>query len=253
MIRSKWLIPVLTTLVIEITLLGLGVWQLERRTLKHELIARVEAGLKAPPQDLPAQDQWPHLSPQSYELRKVQVAGRFLHEREAYLYMLSAAEPGRDPTPGYGVITPLLLDSGGVLLVHRGYVAMSKLDPASRIAGQSSGRVTVTGLLRSSEKRSWFSPDDQIAKKLFYTRNLPVISHALQLPFAGSGPLAPFMLEADETPNAGGWPKGKPAQIDLPDNHLSYALTWFSLALGVMILFTVWFRQNNAPAAPPSP
>lgn len=242
---TKLLIPLLTTLVIELALLTLGVWQIERRTLKHALIARVEAGLAAPPHALPAQDTWNRLNAQETDYQKVTVSGHFLHEREALLYMLYFAEQGREPTPGYAVITPLLLDGGGVLLVNRGYVPDAKLNPASRAQAQTSGPVTVTGLLRSSEKRSWFSPDDQPAKKQFYTRDVAFISQSLGLAALGKGPVAPFLLEADATANPGGWPKGGQTVVQFTDNHLLYALTWFSLALGILILFGVWYRQNR--------
>ena len=242
---SRLVVPLLTTLVIELTLLTLGVWQIERRALKHALIARVEAGLAASPQDLPAQATWAGLNAQEIDYRKVTVRGTFLHEREAFLYMLYVAQAGGEPTPGYAVLTPLLLEGGGVLLVNRGYVPDAKRDPANRAQAQTSGTVTLTGLLRSSDKRSWFSPDDQPAKKLFYTRDLAVISQSLGLEGLGKGQVAPFVLEADATPNAGGWPKGGQTVVQFTDNHLLYALTWFSLAIGVLILFGVWYRQNR--------
>ena len=242
--RARLLAPLLTTLVIELTLLTLGVWQIERRALKHALIERVEAGLSASPLELPAQATWTSLSPQEIDYRKVKVRGTFLHEREAFLYMLYAAQQGGEPTPGYALLTPLLLEGGGVVLVNRGYLPDSKLNPSSRAQAQVTGLVSVTGLLRSTEKRSWFSPDDQLAKKQFYTRDLAAINQSLGLEGLGKGPVAPFLLEADQTPNPGGWPKGGQTVVQFTDNHLLYALTWFSLAVGVLILFGVWVRQN---------
>lgn len=244
--RARLLAPLLTTLVIELTLLTLGVWQIERRALKHALIERVEAGLSASPLELPAQATWTSLSPQEIDYRKVTVRGTFLHEREAFLYMLYVAQQGGEPTPGYALLTPLLLEGGGVVLVNRGYLPDSKLNPSSRAQAQVTGLVSVTGLLRSTEKRSWFSPDDQLAKKQFYTRDLAAITQSLGLEGLGKGPVAPFLLEADQTPNPGGWPKGGQTVVQFTDNHLLYALTWFSLAVGVLILFGVWVRQNMA-------
>jgi len=245
MTRSRFLIPLVTTVIIEITLITLGVWQIERRELKHALIAKVEAGLKAPANPLPAQAAWPRLPALEIDYQKVFARGTFLHEREAYLYMLYVAEAGGEPTPGYAVITPLQLEEGGIVLVNRGFVPTSKLDPASRAQAQTTGPLLVTGLLRSGEKRNWFSPDDHWAKKLFYTRDLTAISEALALTKLDKGPVAPFLLEADATQNAGGWPKGGQTLVQFTDNHLQYAVTWFSLALGVLVLFAVWYRQNR--------
>ena len=57
--------------------------------------------------------------------------------------------------------------------------------------------------------------------------------------------MAPFILEADATAQQGGWPKGGQTVVQFTDNHLQYAVTWFSLALGVLVLFGVWYRQNR--------
>lgn len=244
--RTGLLGLLLTTLVIELALLTLGVWQIERRAQKHALIARVEAGLEAPPQELPAQATWANLPNAEIDYRKVSVRGRFLHEREAFLYMLYFAQSGGEPTPGYALLTPFLLEGGGVLLVNRGYVPDAKRDPANRAQAQSAGLVSVTGLLRASDTRSWFSPDDQPAKKQFYTRDVSVISRSLGLETLGQGAVAPFLLEADATPNPGGWPKGGQTVVQFTDNHLLYAVTWFSLALGILVWFGVWYRQNRS-------
>ena len=246
--RKSLIVPLVTTLVIELALLTLGVWQIERRAQKHALIARVEAGLAAPAQDLPAPAMWQSLTPQDIDYRKVTLRGHFVHEREAFLYMLYFAQAGGDPTPGYAVLTPFVLEGGGVVLVNRGYVPDAKRDPASRAQAQSSGLVSLTGLLRVSDKRSWFAPEDQPAKKQFYTRDLTLISQSLGLEGLGKGPVAPFLFEADATPNPGGWPKGGQTVVHFTDNHLLYAVTWFSLAVGILVLFAVWYRQNRTPA-----
>ena len=61
----------------------------------------------------------------------------------------------------------------------------------------------------------------------------------------GLGNVAPFYIEADATPNPGGWPLGKAAAAELPNNHLQYAITWFSLAVGMVVVYIVSQRQGR--------
>ncbi|MCC2099316.1 MAG: hypothetical protein KDJ29_20670 [Hyphomicrobiales bacterium] len=116
-------------------------------------------------------------------------------------------------------------------------------DPASRKAGLPAGDTTVTGYLRLAEARNMFTPADTPAKGVWYSRDPRAMAQYLKLKNA-----APFILEADETPNPGGWPKGGVTSVKIPNNHLSYAWTWFGLAAtlaGVYIAFLL--RRRSRP------
>jgi len=146
----------------------------------------------------------------------------------------------RDPTPGYALVTPLQREDGSVVLVNRGFVPDSKRDPANRPQSLMKDPVTITGLLRLPQSRSWFDADDAPAKRLFYTRDPKAMAKAV-----GLEQVAPFVIDADATAVAGGWPKGGNTVISFSDNHLQYAITWFTLALAVFALFVIWYRQNR--------
>lgn len=234
-LRRNWLL-LLTTLIGVALLSWLGVWQLQRLQWKEGLLARIAARRDAPPAPPPPQNQWAGLKPDDYDYRRVLLRGVFDHAKEAYLFRASATGAGGEG-PGYQVLTPLRLDGGGVVVVNRGFVPAELRDPARRAAGQVEGETTVTGLMRPPESRNSFTPADEPDKALWFTRDPAALAKHW-----GFADVAPFSVDADATPNPGGWPKGGATVVNIPNNHLSYALTWFALAAtlaGVTLVFAL--------------
>ncbi|MEJ5978003.1 SURF1 family protein [Novosphingobium sp. PS1R-30] len=197
---------------------ALGIWQVERRAWKHDLISRVEARIHAPAAALPLETEWPGLKPSAFEYRKVRLSGMFLHDREALVQALT--ERGA----GFWVLTPLRT-SEGIVLVNRGFVPGEHRAVASRREGRSTSPVTVTGLMRASEPGGGFLRANDPAADRWYSRDVAAIARAKRL-----GPVAPFFVDADAAPNPGGYPLGGLTVVRFADNHLVYALTWFALA-----------------------
>ena len=147
--------------------------------------------------------------------------------------------------PGYLILTPLLQADGARILVNRGFVPLDRRDAASRKAGLLTGPVTVTGLLRPSEPRNMFTPVDEPGKEAWFTRDPALIAAHLHL-----ARVAPFTLDADAEPaNPGGWPAGGATVLAIPNNHMSYALTWFGLALALAGVFAAFARGRLSGAA----
>lgn len=230
--------PGLATLVATAILVCLGVWQLHRLTWKEGIIAAIEARSTAAPQPLPPVSAWSGLRPEDYDYRRVEASGHFENAQESYIF--HSVEGGA----GYYVMTPLRLDRGGIVIVNRGFVPDSLKDPARRAAGQPAGPVHVVGLMRPPEARNLFTPADDPAHGLYFTRDPAAIAARLKL-----ADVAPFTIDADTTPNPGGWPRGGVTQLAVPNNHLSYALTWFGLALGLIGVFVsfAWRRLRDDP------
>jgi surfeit locus 1 family protein len=200
-------------------LLALGIWQVERRAWKLDLIDRVERRVHAEPVPAPAPAAWPSINPSDDEYKRVTLSGRFLGDRETLVQALTV------DGSGYWVVTPLET-ADGVVLVNRGFVPPDRRDPASRGAGNPDGTVSVTGLLRISEPGGGFLRHNDPAANRWYSRDVAAIAAARNLPG-----VAPFFVDADATPNPGGLPIGGLTVIAFPNNHLVYALTWFTLAL----------------------
>ncbi|HEX7776586.1 MAG TPA: SURF1 family cytochrome oxidase biogenesis protein, partial [Parvibaculum sp.] len=108
----------------------------------------------------------------------------------------------------------------------RGFVPEARKDPATRKAGEIDGETTLTGVARAPQARGAFDAKDDPARNIWFTRDPVTMAAALKL-----GNVAPFYVEADATPNAGGLPVGGRTRVNIRNEHLQYAITWFGLAL----------------------
>ena len=221
-------------------LAGLGIWQMQRLHWKEELIARIEARARAAPTVLPPESEWPALRPDDYDYRHVRLSGVFDHTREALVFRGSADGKAGAGGPGYLVLTPPPLADGGRALLHRRLVPPAARDPKTRVAGQVAGEVALSGLMRPPEPRNAFTPADIPAKGEWYTRDPAAIAAHFGLARA-----APFTIDADAAnpPPAVG-PAGGATVLSAPNNHLSYALTWFGLAATLVVVFAVYARRR---------
>jgi surfeit locus 1 family protein len=196
---------------------ALGAWQVERLQWKLALIAQVDRNLHAPP--LPVREALA-APPNASQYRRVQMSGRFENDKEAYVFGI-----GEQGLPVYHVVTPILLDDGGTLLVDRGIVPEHLRDPHARLAGELAGERHIVGVWRIPDAPGIFTPAPNLAKRIWYGRDAEGIAKAEHLKLA-----APVVIEADASPNPGGWPRGGQTVVTFRNEHLQYAITWFALA-----------------------
>lgn len=201
---------------------GLGIWQVQRLAWKRDLIERVDARLAAAPVAAPGPREWATLTRDGDEYARVAATGRLIHDREVRTLAVT------DLGSGYWVMTPLATPEFTVL-VNRGFVPQERRDPATRAEGQVAGTVTVGGLLRLSEPGGGFLRANDPGGGRWYSRDVAAIAAAQGL----AGPVAPYFIDADATANPGGLPVGGLTVVHFRNTHLSYALTWFALALGL--------------------
>jgi surfeit locus 1 family protein len=219
-------------------LVGLGTWQVERLSWKEGLIAEIEARRTASPitATAAADDVARGID---VDYRAITLSGTFDHAHERYFLATS------DGAPGFYVYTPLDLADGRVVLVNRGFVPDELRDPAKRAQGQVAGDVTITGLARAklAQKPSFIVPDNEPAKNLFFWKDLDQMAAS-----AGLDPskVLPFFVDAGAASNPGGYPLGGVTQIDLPNNHLSYAVTWYGLAVALVVIALLAARRKRA-------
>ncbi|MCP3394021.1 SURF1 family protein [Bradyrhizobium sp. CCGB12] len=214
---SLWL--AVLSLTAFVTLIALGVWQIERRAWKLALIDRVEQRVHAPAVPIPSPASWPTVSAANDEYRHVSVTGRFLHDRETLVQAVT--EEG----PGYWVLTPLERDDGTEVLVNRGFVPSERRDASTRQSGNREGPVEITGLLRITEPKGGFLRNNVPQHNRWYSRDVAAIAAA-----RGLHEVAPFFVDADAGSQIAGGPIGGLTVVRFPNNHLIYALTWFALA-----------------------
>ena len=227
--------PTLFTVPVLLLCLALGSWQVERLFWKEGLIAQRQAAAAAPPAPVPRN----LAEARGIEFHRVIDEGVFLHDKEIFLG--ASSEGGGQ---GYQVLTPLLEPSGRIVFVNRGFIPGELKDSTKRAAGQVPGTVRVPGLLRlpPDGRPGWFVPDNRPDLNYWFWVDIPAMSAAVDL-----DRVAPFYIDADATPNPGGWPKGGVSRLTLPNNHLQYAITWFSLAVALIVIY-VLFQRRQAEA-----
>lgn len=227
---------IVTILVALAILLSLGTWQLYRLQWKEALVAEIAVRQKAAPASL-ADVERMVADGTDIDYLPATVSGTFDHAKEQYFF---ATDDGK---VGYHVYTPLALDDGRTVFVNRGFVPEDLKAPSSRTAGQVGGAVTIIGLARAklAAKPSWVVPENEPQKKLYFWKDLDAMAANASVP---PDRLVAFFIDADAAPNPGGWPKGGVTQLDLPNNHLSYALTWYGLAAVLVVVSVLAFRRK---------
>lgn len=205
-----------------VALIGLGSWQVQRLIWKGDLIAYREAQLVAP---VMALNDDLSMVEGDVAFRRVTVSGVFLHDREIYL----AAT--RNQKIGFHVITPLRRADGSVVLVDRGFVPSAARPARLRADGQVEGVVAIEGVIRASPRRGALTPDNDLAKNYWFW-----FDFAAMAAFAGVEAPA-FVVEAGPAENPGGLPIGSEPRVKLRNDHLTYAITWFILALALAVIY----------------
>ena len=213
-------------------LIGLGVWQIERLHWKLNLIAELNHNLAAAPL---FEAQALALPPWGAEYHRVMLTGRFDNAHEAYVFTT-----GPDGGAVYHVVTPFLLADGRALMVDRGYIPQSLRNPKTRAGGELTGVRRIVGVWRLPDAPGLFTPVADLKNRVWYARDVTAMAAQSGLRLA-----APVIVEADATPNPGGWPKGGQTVVHLRNEHLQYAITWFALAAGLMLVYLAYHRAQG--------
>jgi surfeit locus 1 family protein len=227
--------------------LSLGTWQVQRRAWKLDLIARVEQRVHAPVVPPPPPGEWSQVTAANSEYRHVQATGAFLNDSETLVQALT------DLGAGFWVLTPLRLTDGTVVLVNRGFVPPEQRERAAHGAAEATTAATVTGLLRITEPKGWFLRRNDPARNLWYSRDVQALAAA-----RGLGPprvVAPYFIDQEAsaasgvaTGGANSAPVGGLTVIAFRNAHLTYAITWYGLALLVVVGAWIVIREERRRA-----
>jgi cytochrome oxidase assembly protein ShyY1 len=146
--------------------------------------------------------------------------------------------------PGTWAFVPARLPTGETVVINTGFVQNTMQDRGQQdraVARLVTGApVALTGYIRFPESAGALTPPENIAKRLWFTRDHLAIARAL-----GWGEVAPFYIDLETPAPEGGIPKPGPLEVHLKDDHLQYAVTWFGLAAVVLIAFAVWVRGQR--------
>jgi surfeit locus 1 family protein len=235
------------TLVMVAVFVGLGVWQLQRRVEKHALIAALTERLAASPGALPPPAQWRTLTPAADEFRRVRFAATYASAPDAMVYSSGSAVRDDISGPGTWAFVPARLSTGETVVINTGFVQNTMQDREQQDRAVkplvTGAPVELTGYLRFPESAGALTPAENPTKRLWFTRDHLAMAHAL-----GWGEVAPFYIDLEQPVPTNGIPKPGPFDVHLKDDHMQYAITWFTLAGAVVIAFIVWLRAQRRAA-----
>jgi surfeit locus 1 family protein len=213
----------LSALIMELLLLGLGTWQVQRLHWKEAILAQIAHAESAPPVPLTG-------NPGPFA--KVSVTGRLRNDLAA-LYGADVRDTRTGPELGSFLIEPLERPGHRTLLIERGWVPGKRTAPID----EPQGTVTIAGYVHPGDQPGMFSARDDPAARLFYTLDPATIGAAL-----GLKNVAPFILIALGPPPPEHYPEPATHLPRPPNNHFIYAVTWYGLALSLVVMFVVWAR-----------
>ncbi|KAL6085455.1 hypothetical protein STEG23_004657 [Scotinomys teguina] len=221
-------------LLIPVTAFGLGTWQVQRRKWKLKLIAELESRVMAEPIPLPADP----IELKTLEYRPVKVRGHFDHSKELYMMPRTMVDPAREARDagrissssesGAYVVTPFhCSDLGVTILVNRGFVPKKKVNPETRQKGQVLGEVDLIGIVRLTETRKPFVPENSPEQNHWHYRDLEAMAKR-----TGADPI---FIDADFQSTTPGGPIGGQTRVTLRNEHMQYIITWLVLLTLVTI------------------
>ena len=237
--RGGVLEPTIFTIVGIVILIGFGIWQLDRRVWKENLIATMTARLDRAPANLAPRERWSSLTAAHDEFSRVAFPAEFLPGEEALVYSAGSALRPDVKGAGYFVFAPARLAGGSVVIVDRGFVPFDRKESASRAGSAPNRSVDIVGVLRWPETRGLFTPADDVKDNVWYLRDIASVAAAKHWTN-----IAPFYVDQEEPVPPGGWPKPGKLVVNLPNNHLQYAITWFGLALALAGVYMVWLARR---------
>ena len=234
----RGLVAAVATLAALAVLLGLGTWQLQRKSWKEALIATLDQRLSAAPVALPPRSEWAGLTPESAEFTRIKARVEFPPANDALVFTAGSSLRDDAKGVGYFVFSPARLPDGRQVVVNRGFVS-------DRSYPRPSGPQEIVGALRFAEQPSWFATAHDAAGEVWTVRDPQAMARV-----RGWGEVAPFYLEQEAPVPPGGLPHPAPLKPHLRNEHLNYAITWYGLAaaLVLIVLFRWRFRGNRGTA-----
>ena len=215
--KNKFLFSVFVYFII-LTLLSLGFWQIYRLNWKLELIEQIENSLKNDPVELSNIEKKNYL--------RIKTSGNIDFDKQIYLYNLNDA--GK---PGFEVINPIKIGDENYL-VNRGWIPFEKKDlPEINLVDQNQ----IVGTLMLQTKPSTFKPENDIEKNYWFTLNREDISK-----FTGRN-FSDYIIYLNGDYKI---PKPRVITAKISNNHKKYAITWFSMAISILLIY-LYFRKKN--------
>ena len=216
-LKHKFLFSVFVIFFI-LVFISLGSWQIISLNWKNNLISEIENSLKNPPVELTKSKKENYL--------KIKTSGSIDIDKQIYLYNLNDSG-----TPGFEVINPIIIDNENYL-INRGWIPFKKKGIQEINFFDENN---IIGTLKLQGRKNIFKPDNDIKENYWFSLNREDI-----FKFTGKE-FSKYIIYLDGNYQV---PKPKKITANISNNHLKYALTWFSLAISILLLY-LYFRKKN--------
>jgi len=199
-------------------LLSLGSWQLYRLNWKLDLISEIENSLKINPVELSKSNNKNYL--------RIKTSGIIDFDKQIYLYNLN-----NSGKPGFEVINPILIGNENYL-INRGWIPFDKKDKAEINLINTNH---IIGTLKKQSKANSFKPENDIEKNYWFTLDRDDI-------FSYTGKkFSKYIIYINGDYKT---PEPKVITANISNNHKKYAITWFSMAISILLIY-LYFRKKN--------
>lgn len=219
----------------------LGTWQKNRLAEKERAIALIEERIGGAPMTLPPVGEWVGFDPETWNYRPVTMTGRFRHEQTVLVFTSLSEARGDYSGPGYWVMAPFDLATGGMVWVNRGFVPQDLSGEFTSGGAAPGGERTITGIAREQEPGNPFTPGPDIAGRIEWIRNIDRLNAFLA---DASSPIAPVYVDQNAR-EPGSLPQGGETRLNLSNRHFEYMLTWYGLAVLTPLMLVIWWRRGS--------
>lgn len=227
-------IPLIMSVSAVFIMFGLGIWQLQRLVWKEELIATIEAAQAEEPiaSNLALADATAH------HFYNVMLEGEYLPQR------FDLAARYYKSQLGYHIFSPFLLTSGERVLINRGWIPAGQKEADYPLP---EGRQNVIGQLRLGNDRNAFTPANDTTRNIWFGRDAIAMCESANLTCSD----VTFDLVSEQ--QDGVYPIPARGEINLRNDHLGYALTWFGIGLGALVITLIYHYRKPGDRAETSP
>ncbi|AZL15890.1 SURF1 family protein [Rickettsiales endosymbiont of Stachyamoeba lipophora] len=229
--KSKLILPCISFGIMFVILIFLGAWQLKRLDYKEHLIQGIQAKTDLPIMEISCKDLERNFNQDSF-YRKIKINGHYDNSENLFVYAGPMAIRGK---PGYFMLSKFICDDGTNLLVNQGWVETSHLNSYKN--NDPAVNVNLNATIMPSEKPGTFTPENELNKNIWYYIDIKQAAKHWKTDFSNF-----YLMRSYENSI---YPIGKNPSPNLKNNHLSYAITWFSLAIILAGIF--YFRFISSP------
>ena len=199
---------------------SLGTWQLYRLQWKQDLIIQISEGLKSTP------IQYSKNIKKNYQ--KVILVGEYNFKNQIYLYSLNSKGQ-----PGFDVVTPFQTTNKENILINIGWIKKEfKHDPKINFPTKN-----IIGMLKKANRKNIFTPDNDLEENIWFSINLEDVQKITDKKFNE------FIVYLDDKNII--IPKPKKITIDVPNNHLKYAITWYSISISILFYYFYFLKKDE--------